>query len=146
MNIRSAFEEILKLLVDEETRFLIVGGYAVAFHGYVRATNDIDILFDPTVENATRIQKALAGYGIDIEETDLLEPGGIFRVGVPPLRIELINTISGVTFEEAWGRRIIDEYGDTRVAFISRKDLLSNKRAAGRPKDLNDFDQLGGNR
>ena len=146
MNIRSAFEEFLKLLVDEETRFLIVGGYAVAFHGYVRATNDIDILFDPTVENATRIQKALAGYGIDIGETDLLEPGDIFRVGVPPVRIELINTISGVTFEEAWGRRIIDEYGDTRVAFISRKDLLSNKRAAGRPKDLNDFDQLGGNR
>lgn len=140
------FEEYLKLLVDEEVRFLIVGGYAVAFHGYVRATNDIDILFDPTDENVSRIRKAMTQYGIDIGETDLLDPGGIFRVGVPPLRIELINAISGVTFEEAWEGRVVDNYGETPVALISREDLLKNKQAAGRAKDLYDFDQLGGNR
>lgn len=129
--------------------FLIIGGYAVAFHGYVRATNDMDLFFQNRKDSILKVARALDRFGIPTTEADLQrfsEPGSIIRMGVPPVRLEMLNDISGVGFEEAWEHRIKGKYGDTEVWYLSRSDLLKNKRASGRPKDLVDYDELGGNR
>lgn len=149
MNIHSDFEEFLRLLREESVEFVVVGGYAVAFHGYVRATNDMDLFFRNTAENIRRIRIALERFGFSTPESSIREFGEadtIIRMGVPPVQIELINTISGLAFDEVWERRVEDLYGDVPVFYISLQDLLRNKKAAGRPKDLADFDELGGNR
>jgi hypothetical protein len=137
------------LLGEEAVEFVLVGGYAVAFYGYLRATNDMDVFFRGTEENIRRLCRALDKFGFSTAESaiaEFAEPGIIIRIGVPPIRLEMINTISGLTFGEVWDRRVHDTYGDTPVDFIALRDLLTNKKAAGRPKDLADFDELGGNR
>jgi predicted nucleotidyltransferase len=149
MNIHRDFEEFLKLLNDEGVEFVIVGGYAVAFHGYVRATQDIDIFYRNSRENILRIQKSLAGFGLQTTSEQLSEfedTGSIIRMGFPPVKIEMINSISGRTFEEVWRNRIPARYADVPVNFISLADLIKNKRESGRLKDLADIDELGGNR
>jgi hypothetical protein len=147
MNTQKDFEEFLRLLNGEKVKFVIVGGYAVAFHGYVRATQDIDLFYENTKSNLRRIQKALVRFGIPATDEQLVEfedPGSIIRMGFPPAKIELINSISGVAFEKAWKNRVAGAYGKVPVHFISRKDLLKNKRESGRPRDLADIDELGG--
>lgn len=149
MNIHKDFEEFLKLLTAEEVEFVIVGGYAVAFHGYIRATNDIDFFFGITPENIRKICDALEHFGIPVPEANIQnfsEPGAIIRIGTPPVQIEMINNISGLSFEEVWSRRVESVYGETSVGYISLADLLKNKKASGRPKDLADVDELGGER
>jgi hypothetical protein len=146
MNIHSDFEEFLKLLTEARVEFVLVGGYAVAFYGYVRATFDMDLLFRNTPENVARVCTALRKFGISnecIDPASFAEPGSILRLGLPPTRIELLNKISGVTFDEVWRRRVKGRYGNVPVCFISRRDLIANKKAAGRPKDLADVDELG---
>jgi predicted nucleotidyltransferase len=148
MNIQIDFEEFLKLLKEENAEFVIVGGYAVAFHGYVRATNDMDLFFRANRENIVQIRKALKKFGLDTTDEQAKEfsdPGSIIRIGIPPVRLELINNISGLSFDEVWMRRIPGEYGTVSVNFISLDDLLTNKKASRRPKDMADFDELGGN-
>lgn len=147
MNIHSDFEEFLKLLAARHVEFVLIGGYAVAFYGYVRATYDMDVLFRNTPENVTRVCEALEAFGIPRRSLDpavFAEPGSILRLGVPPTRIELLNRISGVDFDAVWKRRVAGNYGAVPVQFISRRDLIINKKAAGRPKDLADVDELGG--
>ncbi len=149
MNIHPDFEDFLKFLNDEAVDYLIVGGYAVAFHGYVRATNDMDLFFRNTEETIGRIVKALERFGIPTTEKDwkrFSAPGNIIRIGVPPVLLEMINNISGVEFDEAWEHRVKGSYGKTPVWYVSLPDLLRNKRLSGRPKDLVDFDELGGNK
>lgn len=149
MNIHKDFEEFLQLLSDEEVEFVIVGGYAVAFHGYVRATQDIDLFYKNSKENLLKIQTALFKFGIPTTSEQLIEfeePGSIIRMGFPPVKIEMINSISGVSFEEVWNNCNSGLYGAVQVNFISYKDLLKNKKESGRPKDIADFDELGGNR
>jgi predicted nucleotidyltransferase len=149
MNTHKDFEEFLRLLREEGVEFVIVGGYAVAFHGYARATNDMDLFYRNTEANIRRLCRALDRFGFSTPESaikEFAEPGVIIRIGVPPVRLELINTISGLAFDEVWERRVEDEYGDAPASFISFGDLLANKKASGRPKDLADFDELGGNR
>jgi len=149
MNIHNDFEEFLRFLEEERVEYVIVGGYAVAFHGHVRATNDLDLFFRNSEGNIRRLCRALDRFGLSTTESSVREfadPGIILRIGAPPVRIELINSISGLTFDEVWERRVEDMYGDTPAKFISLRDLLANKKAAGRPKDLADFDELGGNR
>ena len=149
MNIHRDFEEFLRLLAEQHVEFVIVGGYAVAFHGYVRATQDMDVFFRNTKENIDRILPALQRFGLAADEEVVAafrEPGSIIRVGVPPVEIEMINAISGIDFEEVWAKRVRGRYGDVEVNYISYTDLLMNKKASGRPKDLADFDELGGNR
>jgi hypothetical protein len=104
MNIHPDFEDFLRFLNDESVEFLIVGGYAVAFHGYVRATNGMDLFFRNTKETITGIARALERFGIPTTESDrkrFSDPGSIIRMGVPPVRLEMINNISGLTFEDA---------------------------------------------
>ena len=149
MNIHRDFEEFLQSLNGHDAEFVIVGGYAVAFHGYVRTTDDMDLFFRNTAENIDRIRKALKGFGIpttDAQAREFAEVGSIVRMGLAPVRLEMINAISGLTFDEVWARRVTGTYGHTPVNYISRADLLHNKRESGRPKDLADVDELGGNR
>jgi len=149
MNIHEDFEEFLRLLAAQKVDFVIVGGYAVAFHGYVRATKDMDILLRCTKGNARKAIDALRKFGLSAEDSlldNLCDPGSIVRIGIPPIMIEMINQISGLSFDEVWNRRIPGHYGNVPVSYISHADLLANKKAAGRPKDLADFDELGGNR
>jgi predicted nucleotidyltransferase len=149
MNTHPDFEEFLKLLIDEHVEFVIVGGYAVAFHGYVRATNDMDIFFRASETNIACIRNALLDFGLATSDQQIREfsdPGCIIRLGVPPVRLELINNISGLSFDQVWVHRVQGVYGNTPVNYISLEDLLINKKASARPKDIADFDELGGNR
>ena len=148
MNIQDDFEEFLKLLIKHQVRFVLVGGYAVAFHGYVRTTQDMDIFFNDSNDNIQKIISALCDFDFKVDDTlikDLQDPGSIIRMGIPPVMIEMINRISGLSFADVWKHRIAGKYGDIPVNYISYDNLLINKKAAGRPKDLADVDELRGN-
>lgn len=145
MNIHRDFEDFLRLLNEQGVDYLVVGGYAVAFHGYVRATNDMDLFFRKTPANIEKIGRALVRFGLRTtkrERRRFSAPGNIVRMGVPPVRLEMINSISGLSFAEAWRHRTKGTYGQTPVYYLSRMDLLRNKRESGRPKDLADIDEL----
>ena len=149
MNIHEDFEEFLRLLAAEKVEFVIVGGYAVAFYGHVRTTQDLDLFFRNTERNVRKILAALRRFGLPADDsviTDFRDPGSIIRLGVAPVRVEMINAISGFTFGRIWQNRVPGMYGTVPVHYISRADLLANKRASGRLKDLADVDELGGNR
>jgi len=139
------FVEFIECCAAREVRFLIVGSYALAAHGYPRATKDLDVwvLLDP--ENAERVVGALDDFGmgsLGLTAQDFLEPEIVVQLGYPPARIDLLTSISGVTFEECWNNRLLVDIGELTVDFISAEDLIRNKRAAGRPQDLVDADTL----
>lgn len=139
------FRDFLKLLNHYEVEYLLVGGYAVAFHGYVRYTGDMDIFVRLSKENATRLRNVLIDFGFpeSAVPTELFEvQGRIIRMGVPPMRLEILNTISGITFEEGYEYRIVQVVDDVPVNFINLDDLKKNKAASGRTKDLNDLEHL----
>lgn len=149
MNIQDDFEEFLKLLIKHQVKFVLVGGYAVAFHGYVRTTQDMDIFFNDSDDNIRKIICALREFDFEVDDTlieDLQDPGSIIRMGIPPVMIEMINRISGLSFSDVWEHRITGNYGAIPVNYISYDNLLINKKSAGRPKDLADIDELGGDR
>jgi hypothetical protein len=145
MNIQKDFEEFLKLLNKKKVEYVVVGGYAVAFHGFVRATKDIDILFHNSKQNIQRLKFVLNNFGFpadSLSDVVFSEQGKIIRMGVLPVMIELINVISGVSFKTAWKNRVTGVYGKTKVLYLSKPDLLKNKKASGRPRDLIDVDEL----
>jgi hypothetical protein len=146
MAVNPDFRDLFAALNDATARYLMVGGYAVAFHGQPRFTKDLDIWVDATPENAARVLKALKDFGaplLNLTETELSEPDWVFQIGVEPNRIDLMTSVDGVVFEEAWTRHEVGSYGGETVPVISRLDLIANKRAAGRPQDLIDVDRLG---
>jgi len=139
------FKEFLKLLNSKKVEYLVIGGYAVGYHGYPRATVDLDVWVATSPANADRIVAALRefGFGVPDLSPDLfLTRKRVVRMGVAPFRIEILNTISGVDFAECYARRIIDKIDDVEVNIIRRDDLISNKKASGRPKDLNDLQKI----
>lgn len=139
------FKEFLKLLNEHEVKYLLIGGYAVSYYGYPRSTGDMDIWIALHPQNATKLVQVLQNFGFAVPglSADLfLQEGQIVRMGVPPLRIELLNTISGVAFEECYARRQINEIDGILVNLIHVQDLKLNKQASGRPKDLNDLENL----
>ncbi|MFB6280148.1 MAG: hypothetical protein ABEK75_11640 [Salinibacter sp.] len=139
------FREFLRLLDDHDVRYLIVGGYAVGFHGYPRSTGDMDVWVQTTSENADRLVEVLEEFGFDVPELDtglFLEPDRVIRMGHPPLRIELLTSVSGVGFSEAFRTRVQDTIDEIPVCFIGLEKLKENKRASGRHKDLNDLEHL----
>jgi hypothetical protein len=145
MNIQEDFKEFLRLLNGKKVEYIIVGGYAVAFHGYVRTTKALDILFRNSTENIKLLKLVLNAFGFpsdNLSDVAFSERGKIIRMGVSPVMIELINNISGVTFETAWKNRIESTYGNIKVSYLSKPDLLKNKKAAGRPQDLADIAEL----
>lgn len=141
------FKELLSALNAHQVKYLVVGGYAVSFHSQPRHTRDLDILIKPDAENARAAYAALAQFGAPLQglsAQDLVEPGSFFRMGVPPVMIDILPRISGVDFDEAWQRRVTVAIDDALSApFISREDLLAAKIAAGRPQDLADVAALG---
>ena len=147
MIIHRDFEELFRILNEHRVDYVIVGGYAVAFHGYIRATKDIDVLFNNTPDNIERIIAALSDFGITGEQIKrplFSEAGSIIRLGVSPVLVELINAVSGLKFDEIWASRAHGSYGKTPVSYISRDHLIINKKASGRPRDLLDVEELGG--
>ncbi|MEJ7599670.1 MAG: hypothetical protein WKG01_17315 [Kofleriaceae bacterium] len=136
------FSEILSELSVAGVEYLVVGAFAVAAHGNPRATGDIDIWIRPTRENAERVLVALRAFGAPLYELsvdDLTDEQTVFQIGVAPMRIDILAGIDGVTFEDAWPRRVIAKLGASNVSVLSLFDLAANKRAAGRPKDLVDL-------
>ena len=139
------FRELLRTLSDADARFLVVGAYAVSFHSEPRATADLDLWVEPTPENAKRVYAALAAFGaplVELSEADLATPEIVFQIGVPPRRIDILTSISGVTFAEAWPDRSEGSYGGVRFPVIGVEALMKNKQALGRPKDLLDLELL----
>ena len=136
------YKDMLSCLRDEAVEFLIVGAYALAAHGYVRATGDIDIWVRNSPENAQRIMRALKKFGApmqNLKAEDFTSPDLILQLGVVPCRIDLITSIDGITFDEAWGNHVEVQVAGLAIAVLSKVDLLKNKTAAGRDKDRGDI-------
>ena len=141
------FAEMLSALSEAGAEYLVVGAHALAAHGRPRATGDLDIWVRPTRENAERVWSALIRFGAplqDLTREDLATPDVVFQIGVPPSRIDILTQISGVEFEPAWARKLILEVDGQRLPFLGREDFLTNKRAAGRARDLADIASLEG--
>jgi hypothetical protein len=139
------FKEFLRLLNANRVDYLLVGGYAVGLHGYPRATVDLDIWIRATRDNAERVLLALRAFGFDmpaLEPALFTDPRSIVRFGVPPFRIEVMTSIDGVEFEACRARAVELDLGALTVPVISLADLKTNKRAAGRHKDLADLENL----
>lgn len=125
--------------------YLVVGAHALAVHGHVRATKDLDVWVRPERANAGRVLRALAAFGAplhDLTEEDLTQAGTIFQIGVPPVRIDVITSIDGVDFSDAWTDRLVADFGGERAGVLSRAHLIANKRASGRLQDLADVERL----
>ena len=141
----SDFSEFLRLLNEREVKYLLIGGYAVGYHGYVRATADMDVWIRRDRENAVRVVQVLKefGFGVsDLKPELFLSEQRIVRMGVPPMRIEILTSVSGVEFDECYASRIEERWDDVAVNIISLEKLKANKRASGRLKDLSDLDHL----
>ena len=139
------FKDFLKLLKEHNVLYLLIGGYAVGYHGYPRATADMDIWVAMQPANAEKIVLVLRKFGFDIPElsSDLfLKDEQIIRMGVPPVKLEITTSISGVEFDECYKDRVIDTLDGVEVNLISLKHLKINKKASGRYKDLNDLENL----
>lgn len=136
------YRDMLSALSEEGVEFLLIGAFALAAHGLPRATGDIDIWVRPSGENAERVWRALRRFGAptqDLTAGDLAAPDMVFQIGVAPRRIDLLTSIDGVSFDEAWPQRAMVEVEGLRLPVIGRAHLSQNKRAAGRPKDLADL-------
>ena len=139
------FRDLLAEFNAQGVEFLIVGAHALAVHGHVRATKDLDVWVRPDAENAKKVLRALKEFGAplhDLTEVDLANPGTVFQIGMPPLRIDVLTAIDGMAFEEAWPSRLITRFADQPAAVLSREHLIRNKRAAGRAQDLADVEWL----
>ena len=148
MNIQQDFEELLKLLEEHKIEYLIVGGYAVAFHGYPRFTKDIDIYYNVSPTNIQKLQKALLKFGFttkDIPAETFNTKGNIITFGVEPVRVDIINDISGIKFNDAWKKKVRGKYGKVEVNFISKIDLIKNKTSTSRLQDKADAEKLSEN-
>ena len=145
IHLPSDFKEFLKLLNAHKVGYLLIGGYAVGFHGYPRATVDMDIWIAMNPANSQRIVTVLKEFGFDLPELSpelFLKEWQIIRLGVPPVRIELATTLSGVNFNECYAERVVDILDGVKVNLISLKHLKMNKKASGRHQDLADIENL----
>jgi predicted nucleotidyltransferase len=139
------FKEFLALLNSEKIEYLVVGGYAVSYYGYPRPTGDLDVWVAIRSDVAPKLVGLVAKFGFagaGATPELFLTPGSVVRMGVPPVRIEILNTITGVEFAECYSRRVQVVLDGVQVTLIAKDDLVANKRAAGRQKDLNDLKHL----
>ena len=142
------YRDMLHILLDNEVRFLVVGAYALGAYGYPRATGDIDIWVDASRGNSKKIYVSLAEFGsplADISEQTFTEKDIIFQIGIVPRRIDIITCIDGVDFQEAYETKEIIEVDGLNIPFLSKEDLIKNKRSTGREKDKLDAEYLSGN-
>lgn len=149
MKLDKDLHELLGLLLAKGVEFLVVGGHAVAFHGYPRLTDDLDLFVRPGLANGKRIVEALHEFGfgeLDIGPDDFIADDRVIQLGRAPNRVDLLTNLYGVGFAEAWEHRVIAQLDATEVWMIGRDDLIRNKRATGRTRDLADaefLEQLG---
>lgn len=139
------FREFFAFANDNDLRYLVVGGYAVAIHGHPRYTRDIDVWVEPTKTNSRRVIQTLADFGfgsIDISTETFQKPDQIVQLGRPPLRIDIMTGVSGLDFSSCYPRRTTRTFSGVNVPFISVEDLITNKKATGRTKDLADAEEL----
>jgi hypothetical protein len=141
MKIPKDLREFVALLNADHVKYVIVGGYAVAFHGRPRFTGDIDVFVESSIDNSARIIDVLKTFGfgeLDVKAEDLHQDDLVLQLGFPPNRIDLMTAIDGVKFDQAWATRVEAMVDDLPIRFISRELLIQNKRTAGRPKDMAD--------
>jgi hypothetical protein len=146
MEAQKDFKELLELFNEHKVEYIIVGAYALAYHGVPRFTGDIDIYVHPTVENAQEILSALNDFGfgsLNLTIDDFANPKSVVQLGVPPVRIDIIASITGVDWEQADKGKIRGSYGSVPAYFLGKEQLIANKRAVGRKKDLADMEALG---
>jgi hypothetical protein len=147
MAVNPDFRDLFAAFNDAEVRYLVVGAHAVTFYSRPRLTKDLDVWVDPDPENAARVYRALSAFGApleDVAESDFVDPDLVFQIGVAPNRIDVVMGIEGVEFPDAWPRRVEGRYGPCPIHVISRQDLITNKRAVGRPRDQEDLRALEG--
>ena len=142
------FRDLLKALLEAGVRFLVVGAHAMAVHGVPRATGDLDVWIAVDADNADRVAGALARFGaplaaMGVSRADFLREDQVVQIGLPPRRIAVLTSISGVRFAEAWTGRVTHEVAGMAVPFLGRASLVANKRASGRAKDRADLEALG---
>jgi len=136
---------LLELLNGKKVEYLIVGAYALAFHGHPRFTGDIDIFVNSTDENARKIIEALNEFGFEslgLEPDDFQEPDNIIQLGFSPIRIDFLTSIDGVTWDEALNGAVTGTYGDIPVKYLGKNEFIKNKKASGRLKDLADIEEI----
>ncbi len=139
------FKDFLQLLNSYQVEYLLIGGYAVGYHGYPRATGDMDIWIAIALQNAEKVVAALKEFGFDVPELSVemfLQEKQVIRMGVPPIKIDITTSISGVSFAECYAERVVEVLDGVQVNLISLKHLKVNKKASGRLKDLTDLQNL----
>ena len=140
------FREFIELLNSNNVKYLVLGGYAVAFHGHPRYTKDLDVWLELSEENAGKVLQALNDFGfggMNLTREDFLQKGQVIQLGYPPNRIDLINSPSGVDFAECYASKIEIEIDNLKIPVIDLKNLKKNKKASGRLQDLADLEKLG---
>jgi hypothetical protein len=145
MEIQKDFKELLGLFNKHKVEYVIVGAYALAFHGFPRYTGDLDILVKPNLNNAKKILKSIKDFGfqsLKLTVKDLSSPGKVIQLGVPPIRIDILTSITGVTWKRISANCVAGKYGNTAVYFIGKNELIANKRSIGRHKDLADLESI----
>jgi len=146
MEIQSDFKELLELFNKHHVEYMLVGGYALAFHGAPRFTGDLDVFVHNSPKNAARVMDALSEYGfgsVGLAAEDFQKEGSVVQLGVPPVRVDLVTSLTGVLWEGAWSNRVAADYGDVPVFYIGREQFIANKKATGRKRDLADLEALG---
>lgn len=146
MEVQPDFKDLLELFNEHNVEYVIVGGYALAFHGAPRFTGDIDLHVNPRTGNAANILAALHAFGfgsLDLSERDSTSPDKVVQLGVPPVRIDIITSITGVTWDQVDRGKVPGEYGPVAVYYLGRDQLIANKKATGRAKDAADLEALG---
>jgi hypothetical protein len=145
MLVNSDFKELLKTFNNYQVKYLVVGGYAVIKYAEPRYTKDIDLWINAEKDNATAVSQALRAFGaplIGLTEDDFAREGYFYQMGVPPVRVDILMSIPGLKFAQAWERRVMVDFDGVMVPFISKRDLITSKIAAGRPQDLIDAQLL----
>ncbi len=145
MVLNQDFREFIRSLNDNQVRYLVVGGYAVAFHGHPRYTKDIDVWVDRSRKNANKIMAALEQFGfatLELSVDDFLEPDQVVQLGYPPIRIDLLTGLTGVSFETCYDNRKVVNVEGLQINFINLENLRANKKATGRYQDLADLENL----
>lgn len=139
------FIDFIELLNIHKVEYMVVGAHALAFHGRPRHTGDLDIWIKPSADNANKMVEVLKDFGfgsLGLTNEDFLKENYVTQLGYPPLRIDILNAISGVNFDDAYNGRIIGTEGDLTISFINISDFIANKQATGRSKDIGDIDAL----
>jgi predicted nucleotidyltransferase len=145
MRLEKDFKEFIESLNKNSVRYLIIGSFALSYYSEPRYTKDIDILVDSTVSNADRLMTAIREFGfsdIELGSRDFLEPDQVIQLGIAPLRIDLLTSLKGIPFADAWDRRTTGQYGDIPAFYISKQDLIDHKKLVGRKQDLADIEKL----